>query len=100
MKSAQELLFEKIKVKINALIAENNALKGQLNTLENKYLTLENTLEAQKNNIKTLQTQNKIAKLAEVLPQNVEERTQLKKELKGFIKQIDDCIRLLSETKA
>jgi hypothetical protein len=65
------------------LIQENNALKSEI--------------QQQKNTIETLQTQNKIVKLAEILPSTDEDKQELKKQLNVYIKQIDECIRLLSE---
>jgi hypothetical protein len=67
---------------IHLKVEDNNELRKQL-------------LE-QKNTIISIEERNKIVKLAESLKNSGNSR-ELKKLLSGYIRDIDECIRLLSE---
>lgn len=90
-------LAQEIKLKLVRLIANNEALLKQVQALGMQNEALKSEVQQQKNTIQTLQTQNKMVKLAEMLPQDAVEKQELKKLITANIRQIDDCIRLLSE---
>lgn len=90
-------LVQEIKLKVIRLLEEKDALAKELNTLRNEQLVLKSEIQQQKNTIETLQTQNKIVKLAEMLPSEQGDQKELKLMLNSYIKQLDECIRLLSE---
>ncbi|MES2690657.1 MAG: hypothetical protein V4658_09660 [Bacteroidota bacterium] len=93
----QTHLAQEIKLKLVRLIANNEALLKQVQALGMQNEALKSEVQQQKNTIQTLQTQNKMVKLAEMLPQDAVEKQELKKLITANIRQIDDCIRLLSE---
>lgn len=90
-------IAQEIKLKVLRLIAQKEQLLAQIQLLIQENNALKSEIQQQKNTIETLQTQNKIVKLAEILPSTDEDKHELKKQLNVYIKQIDECIRLLSE---
>ncbi|MBP9690396.1 MAG: hypothetical protein KBE91_12335 [Bacteroidia bacterium] len=90
-------IAQEIKLKVLRLLEQKQQLLLQINLLMEENNSLKSEIQLQKNTIETLQTQNKIVKLAEILPSTDEDKQALKKQLNVYIKQIDDCIRLLSE---
>lgn len=95
--SQQTHIAQEIKLKLVRLLASNEALLNRVRALEQDNDALKSEIQQQKNTIQTLQTQNKMVKLAEMLPQDAIEKQELKKMIAANIRQIDDCIRLLSE---
>jgi hypothetical protein len=91
------LIAQEIKLKVLKLMEQKEQLLQQVELLIQENNTLKSEIQQQKNTIQTLQTQNKIVKLAEILPSTDDDRLELKKQLNVYIKQIDECIRLLSE---
>lgn len=90
-------IAQEIKLKVLKLIEQKEQLLLQIQLLIQENNTLKSEIQQQKNTIQTLQTQNKIVKLAEILPSTDDDKQELKKQLNVYIKQIDECIRLLSE---
>lgn len=90
-------IAQEIKLKVLRLMAQKEQLLEQIQLLIQENNALKSEIQQQKNTIETLQTQNKIVKLAEILPSTDEDKQELKKQLNVYIKQIDECIRLLSE---
>lgn len=90
-------IAQEIKLKLVRLLEQKQELLLQITLLTQENNSLKSEIQLQKNTIETLQTQNKIVKLAEILPSTDEDKQELKKQLNVYIKQIDDCIRLLSE---
>ncbi len=90
-------IAQEIKLKLVRLLEQKQELLLQITLLTQENNSLKSEIQLQKNTIETLQTQNKIVKLAEILPSTDEDKQALKKQLNVYIKQIDDCIRLLSE---
>jgi hypothetical protein len=90
-------IAQEIKLKVLSLLAQKEQLLKQIQLLTEENNLLKSEIQQQKNTIETLQTQNKIVKLAEILPLTGDDRQELKKQLNVYIKQIDECIRLLSE---
>lgn len=90
-------IAQEVKLKVLRLLAQKEQLSEQIQLLIEERILLKSEIQQQKNTIETLQTQNKIIKLAEILPLTGDDRQELKKQLNVYIKQIDECIRLLSE---
>jgi predicted nucleic acid-binding Zn-ribbon protein len=90
-------IAQEIKLKVLKLMEQKEQLLQQIQLLIQENNTLKSEIQQQKNTIETLQTQNKIVKLAEILPSTDDDKQELKKQLNVYIKQIDECIRLLSE---
>lgn len=91
------LTLQQIKAQTALLIKDKQLLINELSSIQEANQALKATVVMQKNTIETLQTQNKIVKLAEILPPDDEYRQELKQQLNAYIKHIDECIRLLSE---
>lgn len=87
-----------ISLKVKQLIKERQLLLDQVNTLENENKRLQNEISSQKNTITALEERNKIVKLAESLRDSGgNDVRELKKVLNEYIRDIDECIRLLGE---
>ncbi|MCE2787565.1 MAG: hypothetical protein ACK44P_06680 [Bacteroidota bacterium] len=85
-----------IHLKVERLLAERNLLEQRLKQVELDNNELRKQLLEQKNTIISIEERNKIVKLAESLKNSGNSR-ELKKLLSGYIRDIDECIRLLSE---
>lgn len=90
-------IAEEIKLKVIKLLAQKAELLQRVEALSRDNEALKTEIQQQKNTIETLQTQNKIVKIAEMQPSDSGERQELKKMLNTYIRHIDDCIRLLSD---
>lgn len=86
---------EEIKLKVIKLLQRVDDLEKRYNTLQNENKLLKTALEDQKNTNKALAETNKMLKIAETLEQSNDTR-ELKKLVNGYIKEIDECLRLLS----
>lgn len=86
---------EEIKLKVIKLLQRVNDLEKQQEVMLNENIRLKNSLEDQKNSNKALAETNKMLKIAETLHQTDDNR-ELKKLVNGYIKEIDECLRLLS----
>ena len=89
--------LDEIKLKVAKLLSELNAKKIHEKELEKQNIEFKNTIENQKNTILILEERNKIIKLAESLSNSKSDIHELKKMVNGYIKEIDECIRLLSD---
>lgn len=85
-----------IHLKVERLLADRNLLEQRLKQVELDNDTLRKQLLEQKNTIISIEEKNKMIKLAESLKNSGDSR-ELKKLLSGYIRDIDECIRLLSE---
>ena len=90
-------IAQEIKLKLLRLMVQKQQFLLQIELLTEENNSLKSEIQQQKNKIETLQTQNKIVKLAEILPSTNGDKQELKTQLNVYIKKIDDCIRLLSE---
>lgn len=86
---------EEIKLKVVRLLQKVEALENDCKKLKEENQVLENTLQEQKNTIQALEETNKMLKIAGILDQP-EENRELKKLVNGYIKEIDECLKLLS----
>lgn len=84
-----------IKLKVIKLLQEVDRLKQREADLLGENRELKNALEAQKNSTKALEETNKMLKIAETLS-NRDDNRELKKVINGYLKEIDECLRLLS----
>ncbi len=84
-----------IKLKVIKLLQKVEALEKREETLKAEYVQLKNALEVQKNSTKALEETNKMLKIAETLS-NQNDKRELKKMITGYLKEIDECLRLLS----
>jgi len=89
--------LDEIKLKVAKLLSELHARKIRETDLEKQNLELKNIIENQKNTILILEERNKIIKLAESLSNSKTDIHELKKKVNEYIKEIDECIRLLSD---
>ena len=92
-----QLKFDEIKLKVLKLLSELNEKKVEIKELEKQNLDLKSTIENQKKSILILEDRNKIIKLAESLSNSKSDIQELKKSVNEYIKEIDECIRLLSD---
>lgn len=89
------LTAQEIKLKVIKLLHKMEQLEYKCNVLEAENLQLKNSIREQKNSMKALEETNKMLKIAETL--NLEDdKRELKKLVNGYIKEIDECLRLLS----
>lgn len=86
---------EEIKLKVIRLLQKVESLEKDCKTLRDQNQLLENTVKEQKNTIRALEETNKMRKIAEILDQTDETR-ELRKLVNGYIREIDECLRLLS----
>ena len=87
-----------IKNKVNTLLEENTLLKNEKNDLNISNLALIKEIEAQKALIEELNEKLKMLKLAKSISGEEEpkEKTELKRKINEYIKEIDRCITLLN----
>jgi hypothetical protein len=91
------LLISEIKLKVIKLLNQNKILVEKHNNLQNEINILKKTVENQKNSIEHLEDNNKIVKLANEMQLSDLDKKKLKNDLTEKIKQIDDCIKMLSQ---
>ena len=88
---------DEIKLKVAKLLKEHDELKQRYAALETAHHSLKITLENQKNTLSELEERNKIIKLADSLLNSTGDSRELKRKLNEYIREIDECIRLLSD---
>ncbi len=93
------LLVQEIKLKVGRLLQQKNDLQKLVNQLTEAQQMLKEELVLQKNTNKELKEQNKIVKIAEALRQNDGLNKELEQTISNYIREIDDCIRLISDSK-
>lgn len=85
------------KSKLIHVLEEFAALQTSLAEARQKVKTLEQQLESEKNTRLVLTEQNKIAKLADAMLKNGADAGELEKTIDKHIRNINTCIRLLSD---
>jgi hypothetical protein len=85
------------KLKLIKVLEEFSALQTLLDEERKKVKMLEQQLESEKNTRMVLTEQNKIAKLADAMLQNGADAGELEKTIDKHIRNINTCIRLLSD---
>lgn len=86
---------EEIKIKVIKLLQQVDELEKRCKAVQEENTLLKNSLDHQKNTNKALAETNKMLKIAETLYESDDNR-DLKKLVNGYIKEIDECLRLLS----
>jgi len=97
MMNNDSLLISEIKLKVIKLLNQNKILVEKHNNLQNEINILKKTVENQKNSIEHLEDNNKIVKLANEMQLSDSDKKKLKNDLTEKIKQIDECIKMLSQ---
>ena len=87
-----------IKNKVKSLLEENTLLKNEKNDLNNSNLAFIKEIDAHKATIEELNEKIKMLKLAKSIGGDEEpkEKTELKRKINEYIKEIDRCITLLN----
>ena len=89
------LTATEIKLKVIKLLQKVETLEKREVDLKAEIAQLKIALEVQKNSMKALEETNKMLKIAETLSKQEDSR-ELKKMINGYLKEIDECLRLLS----
>jgi len=97
MMNNDSLLISEIKLKVIKLLNQNKILVEKHNNLQNEINILKKTVENQKNSIEHLEDNNKIVKLANEMQLSDLDKKKLKNDLTEKIKQIDECVKMLSQ---
>ncbi|MCB9263155.1 MAG: hypothetical protein H6607_12345 [Flavobacteriales bacterium] len=84
-----EITLKEVVSRIDGLKSENEALRQK-----NEELSLD--VERQKNIIKDIEENNKKVKIAEAIILPESEKSELKEQIDGYLKEIDRCIALLN----
>jgi len=92
-----EIKADEIRLKVARLLRNYHELSKQRDLLEKENAELKNVIENQKNTINKLEETNKIVKIAEALQISKNDIHGLKKKVNEYIREIDECIRLLSD---
>lgn len=95
--SLNKVLFSEILVKVSKIKNLVNQQQKQLESLEQENNMLKNQLLDQTKTIENLKETNKIIKIAEGINLSAKNKTELNLEINRYIKQIDECIKLLSD---
>ena len=89
--------FQNLERKIQLVLSENRRLKDELSQSESENQILKSKLDNQQVNLSTFQNQVKMSKIVNNMMVSDEESAQLKKQIDGYIKEIDKCIAHLAE---
>lgn len=89
--------LKEIKRKFSLLVQKQEELKAQVEFLQKENKSLRNLSEVQKNTIKDIEEKNKISKLAGIIASDELEAKKLKIKINEYIRDIDNCIKLLNE---
>ena len=89
--------FQNLERKIQLVLSENRRLKDELSQSESENQILKSKLDSQQANLSTFQNQMKMSKIVNNMMVSEEESAQLKKQIDGYIKEIDKCIAHLAE---
>jgi regulator of replication initiation timing len=89
--------LDEIKLKIQKLITHYHSLAEHCKVLEIENEKLKHLLAEQKNKAISLEENNKITKIASTLVDSADDIPALRKMLNEYIRQVDECIRFLSE---
>jgi hypothetical protein len=97
MNQETENIITAIKKQIESLHQQHIALSLENKALRNAKLNLENDIVKQQNVIEQLNNQLQLIKITKFAAnENEIERTELKQTINEYIKEIDNCIKLLN----
>lgn len=84
--------------KIGILVTRYNELKEDYKVLENENKALKEQFKSEKAKGETLKQELNLVKVKKaVVPSSNEERTELKRKINEFIKEIDRCVAMLND---
>lgn len=85
--------------KVKILLGDNQQLKNEIEKLKNSNLALLKDADEKNNLIKELKEKNQMLTLAKSISGEEEplKKTELKRKLNEYIKEIDKCITMLNE---
>jgi chromosome segregation ATPase len=83
--------------KLNLLLTEHKRVRQELAQTQSENNQLRENLKAQEDQIASFQNRIKISKIVDRIDTDGEDSTELKKKLDDYIKEIDKCIRYLSQ---
>lgn len=88
-----------IKDKVKNLLDDNLMLKNELKRLNNHKLAIEKELDDKNNLVDELNGKIQMLKLAKSISgeEKTPEKTEIKRKINEYIKEIDKCIALLNE---
>lgn len=92
-------LIDELFVKTNLLLKEKQGLHTEVERQRKQLEELEKVVENQKNTIETLKEQNKLIKLAGTLNATPEADKEMIQVINQYIREIDECIRLIGDSK-
>ena len=92
-----DLKIDSIIDKINLILERNLKLEEEVNSLKKKITELENNRKLLEEGNLGMKSEVKRLKMAKSVDITEEERTDMKKELKQYIKEIDKCLALLNK---
>lgn len=90
------LRITEIKLKIAKLLERVQSLEKEVRGLKEERTQLLEELHNQKNSVQALEETNKMLKIAETLGQQ-SDVAEMRKQLNLYIREIDECLRLLSK---
>jgi hypothetical protein len=93
------LLSEKsslIKLKVQALLQQQEALKRELLLVQTEANNLREIVSEQTKRIEILEDKNKISKLADGIQLGKRDVTELKLAINSYLREIDECLKLLN----
>lgn len=91
-------LLQRIRLKTSRLMAEKQDLENQIAALKTEIDRLTADLVSEKNRTGQLAEQNKIVNIAVSLQNKNTDKEELKRLVNRYIREIDECIRLIGET--
>jgi F0F1-type ATP synthase membrane subunit b/b' len=100
-----QVKLDNISRKVGILVTRYNELKQEQSVVEEKNKQLERQNKELKEQLQNMKESNsslvndlKVAKVSKaIVPQNDEERTELKRKINEFIKEIDRCVAMLND---
>ncbi|MCX6186238.1 MAG: hypothetical protein NTU43_04465 [Bacteroidetes bacterium] len=97
MKPNTNYTFLNIELKVVKLLKEHEELKKRYLEVLKHTQELEQNLETHKNTIANLVEKNKLLKIASEIDSSGEDKKELKLKINQYIRELDECIRLLSD---
>ena len=100
-----QVKLDNISRKVGVLVSRYNELKEEHRVLGEKNRQLENQNKDLKEQVQSMKANNnslandlKVTKLSKaIVPQSDEDRTELKRKINEFIKEIDRCVAMLND---
>ena len=97
MDSDTKYIFLNIELKVVKLLNERDELKKRYLEALKHTQELEQNIQIHKNTIANLAEKNKLLKIASEIDSTGEDKKELKLKINQYIRELDECIRLLSD---